>query len=413
MDTKIVFEKKRWLIAITTVIMQLCFGTVHAWSVFKKPLMIEYGWSELSTQAAYMILLAFFGLSSAFVGWIINKKGPRFVTTVGGILFSIGMLVAGIAANIGSIVLLYIGYGFFGGLGACLGYVTPISVLIKWFPDRRGFIAGLAIMGFGAGSFFMGMIAPKLIIVLGVANTLFICSAIFFVLIMVSSQFSDNPPSGWIPDGFILPISRISETSSYTFSEAIKTNQWWLLWGILFLNLTVGVGLISQLSPLAQNIIALNIKGSINIDDLAMKGGLIMAIAMIFNGIGRLFWAWISDLIGRKNTFFAMFITQAILYIYLPVVNDIILFLIIACYLLSCFGGGFATLPAFTADAFGPDNIEKIYGVILTALSVAGIVGPFIFAYFGTYALYISACLLILGLVFTVLFKKPSYYKIQ
>ena len=399
-------ENKRWFIAGAAVIMQLCFGTVHAWSVYKKPLILSYGWSEISTQAVYMVMMGFFGLSSIFVGELIDKKGPRFVSTLGGILFGIGTLIAGLAAEMGNIWLLYFGYGLLGGLGCCLGYVTPISSLIKWFPDKRGLMSGLAVMGFGAGSFFMGMIAPKMIINIGVGNTFYIWGIIFLVLVVVSAQLCINPTKGWLPTGFTLPVSHVPDHASYTFSEAIKKYQWWVLWGMLFLNVSVGFGLISQLSPLAQDVIKYNDPEKTPAA-LAMAGGMVMAVAAIFNGLGRLIWAWISDLVGRKNTFIFMFISQAILYIYLPSVDNVILFTIIACYLLSCFGGGFATMPAFTADAFGPAHIGKIYGMLLTALSVAGVTGPMVFAQMKGIALYIAAALLILGFILVCFFKKP------
>lgn len=404
-------KNKRYLIAVAAVMMQLCLGTVHAWSVFKKPLMLEHPWSEIATQAAYMIMMGFMGISSASAGSLIDKFGPRFVSTVGGMLFGIGTLTAGFAIKMDNILLLYFGYGLLGGIGGGLAYVTPISALIKWFPDKRGLMSGLAVMGFGSGSFFMGTLAPKMIIGMGIPNTLFIWGIIFLIIIGISAQMCNNPPLGWMPEGFVPPASNC-DNASFTFREAVRTHQWWLLWGMLFLNISAGFGLISQLSPLAQDVIKLN-NPDISSSSLATSGGIIMAVSMIFNGAGRLIWAWISDIIGRKNTFIILFLSQALLYIYLPHVTSVIIFTIISCYLLSCFGGGFGTMPAFAADSFGSTHIGKIFGMILTSLSLAGIVGPLVFAKLKLIALYVAAGLLINGLILAYLFSKPTKAKTE
>ncbi|MEQ8171911.1 MAG: OFA family MFS transporter [Candidatus Eremiobacterota bacterium] len=399
-------ENKRWLIAIAGVIMQVSLGTVYAWSVFKKPIMTNHGWTETSTQVTFMICIGMIGLAAAFGGTLLDKKGPRFVATIGGILFGIGTLLAGLADQMGSIALLYLGFGFIGGLGNGFGYVTPIATLIRWFPDKRGLVTGLAVMGFGFGAFFMGKIAPGMINTMGVANTFYILGAIFLVLVTASAQLFKNPPQGWLPAGFT-PVAGKSATAadSFNFDEAIKTPQWWMLWGMLFLNVTAGIGLLSQLSPMAQELY----KNTITDEKaLAIAGGSIVAIASIFNGLGRLFWAGLSDSIGRKNVFMIMFLTQAVLYIILPQVSNVMLFTVFACYLLACYGGGFATMPGFAADAFGPAYIGKVYGIMITAWGVAGVVGPFVFAQFKGVALYVAAGLLIVGFLDALLYKKPD-----
>ncbi|HOO41311.1 MAG TPA: OFA family MFS transporter, partial [Syntrophales bacterium] len=368
-------EGKRWWIAIAAIVMQLCLGTVYAWSVFKKPLMTSHGWSEPGVQATMMIIMAVIGISAAFGGSLVDKKGPRFVATIGGVLFGIGTLLGGLADQIGSIWLLYIGYGVIGGLGNGFGYVTPIATLIRWFPDKRGLVTGLAVMGFGAGAFFMGKIAPAMVNSIGVATTFYIWGVIFLVLVTGAAQVYKNPPQGWLPAGFKPAASSVSAADSFSFDEAVKTPQWWMLWGMLFLNVSAGLGLLSQLSPMAQDLIG-KTQGITDPKVLAVAGGSILAYASIFNGLGRLFWASVSDYIGRKNVFIIMFITQALLYIYLPQVAGVFLFTVIACYLLACYGGGFATMPAFAADSFGPGYIGKVYGIMLTAWGCAGVFGP-------------------------------------
>ena len=359
-------ESKRWLIAIAVIVMQLCLGTVYAWSVFKKPLMTAHGWGETATQVTFMICIGMIGIAAALGGTLVDKKGPKFVATIGGILFGIGTLISGLADQLGSIWLLYIGFGFIAGLGNGFGYITPIATLIRWFPDKRGLVTGLAVMGFGGGAFFMGKIAPPMVISMGVAQTFYIWGVIFLVLVTAAAQMFKNPPKGWLPAGFTPKATGVSAAQSFTFDEAVKTPQWWMLWGMLFLNISAGLGLISQLSPMAQDVIKKS-DPMIAAAALALAGGSILAYASIFNGLGRLFWAWTSDAIGRKNVFIAMFITQAALYILLPQIDNQMIFTIVACYLLACYGGGFATMPAFAADSFGPSYIGKVYGMMLTA----------------------------------------------
>ena len=400
-------ESKRWLIAGAAIIMQLCLGTVYAWSVFKKPLMTAHGWSETSVQVTFMICIGVIGLAAAFGGTLVDKKGPRFVATIGGILFGVGTLLAGLADQIGSIWLMYLGFGLVAGLGNGFGYVTPIATLIRWFPDKRGLVTGLAVMGFGAGAFFMGKIAPGMVNSMGVANTFYIWGVIFLIAVPAAAQLYKNPPKGWLPSGFKPAASSVSAADSFQFGDAVKTPQWWMLWGMLFLNVSAGLGLISQLSPMAQDVIK---KTSLGITpaELAIAGGTILAYASIFNGLGRLFWAWTSDAIGRRMVFIVMFISQAILYIYLPQVSEQMLFTVLACYLLACYGGGFAVMPAFAADSFGPGYIGKVYGMMLTAWGAAGVVGPLVFSQIKGIALYVAAGMLLLGFVLAFMYKPPA-----
>jgi len=420
-------ESKRWLIAGAAVIIQLCLGTVYAWSVFKNPLMQMHGWEGKSVQYTFMLLMLIIGLAAAFGGTLVDKKGPRFVATIGGILFGIGTLVAGYADQVGNIYLLYLGFGVIAALGNGFGYVTPIATLIRWFPDKRGLVTGLAVMGFGAGAFFMGKIAPVMIksfqqidpagtmIASGVANTWYIWGIIFLILVTGSAQLFKNPPAGWLPKGFTPAATTVSAADSFTFGEAVKTRQWWMLWAMLCLNVSAGLGLISQHSPLAQDIYkkTYGLTGNLTPEQVAIvaaAGGAVVAYAAIFNGLGRLFWAKISDNIGRKMVFLIMFATQAVLYVLVAkgFVATYWLFVIASCYLLACYGGGFATMPAFAADAFGPAYIGKVYGFMLTAWSTAGIIGPYVFEVFKPQALMIAAGLLTLGFFIALIYTPPK-----
>jgi len=420
-------ESKRWIIAGAAVVMQLCLGTVYAWSVFKKPLIGAHGWGETQTQMTFMIFMFTIGCAAAFGGTLVDKKGPKFVATIGGILFGVATLLSGVADQVGSLPLLYLSYGIIGGLGNGFCYVTPIATLIRWFPDKRGLVTGLAVMGFGLGAFFMGKIAPEMInsfkggmTASGVAMTFYIWGVIFLVLVTGAAQLFDNPPKGWLPSGFTPAASAVSAADSFTFDEAVKTPQWWMLWGMLFLNVSAGLGLISQLSPLAQDYYRplvtdpniLNNPEALT-KTLAAAGGTVVSISAIFNGLGRLFWARVSDVksIGRRGVFGFMFASQAVIYILVAmgILSNYWIFMIAACYLLACYGGGFATMPAFAADNFGPGYIGKVYGFMLTAWAAAGIVGPLVFAQFKSQALFIAAALLIAGLVIAVLFKPRGH----
>lgn len=419
-------ETKRWGIAAAAVVIQLCLGTVYAWSVFKMPLMNMHGWDGKTVQYTFMLLMLIIGLSAAFGGTLVDKKGPRFVATIGGILFGIGTLIAGYADQVGSIVLLYIGFGMIAALGNGFGYVTPIATLIRWFPDKRGLVTGLAVMGFGAGAFFMGKIAPAMIaafkevdaagqvISSGVAMTWYIWGVIFLILVTGAAQMFKDPPKGWVPAGFKPSATTVSAANSFTFGEAVKKPQWWMLWAMLCLNVSAGLGLISQHSPLAQDIYkkTMGLLDQLTPEQIALvaaAGGTVVAIAAIFNGLGRLFWAKISDNIGRRMVFMIMFATQAVVYLLVAMgyVSNYYLFIVVSCYLLACYGGGFATMPAFAADAFGPAYIGKVYGFMLTAWSAAGIIGPFVFETFKPQALYIAAGLLVVGFCIAVVYKPP------
>jgi MFS transporter, OFA family, oxalate/formate antiporter len=308
----------------------------------------------------------------------------------------------------------YIGYGVIGGIGNGLAYVVPIATLIRWFPDRRGLIMGLSVMGFGLGAFFIGKIVPGLINNMGVINSFFVLGAIYLIVNTMAALTLRNPPAGWLPDGFTPSAKTVSAADSFSWEEAKKTPQWYMIWGMLFLNVSAGMGLISKLSPMAQEVISAA-QGITDPAQLAIAGGGVLATASIFNGLGRLFWSAVSDKIGRKNVFLIMFATQAALYFYLPMVTSVLVFTIIACYLLACLGGGFAVMPSFAADSFGPTYIGKVYGFVLTAWGAAGVAGGYAFKMFDKQqSLYIAAGLLIAGFAVTLMFQRPkhvSHYK--
>ncbi|MGK7876532.1 MAG: OFA family MFS transporter [Xenococcaceae cyanobacterium] len=413
------FQSKRWSIAAAAIVIQLCLGTVYAWSVFKNDLVTNHGWDEVKTSTTFMICIGVIGLAAAFGGILVDRKGPKLVATLGGLLFGLGTIIGGIGVQMENILILYLGYGLLGGLGNGLGYVTPIATLIRWFPDKRGLVTGLAVMGFGVGAFFMGKIAPGNIAAWGVPTTLYVWGAIFLVLVVGAAMFFENPPYYKLPVKSNSQADATPDDNPFTFGEAIHTRQWWLEWTMLFLNVTAGIGLISQLSPIGKELFRPLADSGLSSEQLIIAidaaGGLVVAIVSIFNGLGRLFWAWLSDGIGRKAVFSTMFLSQAVLYLIVPHIPNYYLFMVVACYLLACYGGGFATMPAFAADSFGSENIGRIYGTMLTAWAVAGVAGPFIFAYIKevtgsfVWALYVAAGLLVVGFILSRQYKKPKH----
>lgn len=398
--------KNRWVIAISGIIMQLLLGTVYGWSVFKKPLMDAHGWSGPNVGLAFTIVIFFLGCAAALGGKFVDKAGARKVATCAAILFGLGTLIAGYANSINNLFLLWIGYGVIAGIGNGLGYITPIAVLVRWFPDKKGVITGLAVMGFGFGSALIGLTVPSLLTSIGITNTFYMLGAIYLVVLLIVAQNLNNPPEGWVPPACanVKAKAAFAVVNSVDLKKALGMNQFYLLWAVLCINVTAGLALISNISPIAQAQCGLT----------AVAAGTIVFVSSLFNGAGRIFWAALSDKIGRKNVFLIMLISQIPLFLLLPKVCNVFIFSVISCYILSCLGGGFATMPSFAVDTFGPKNIGGIYGKILLAWSTAGVAGPMLMEYFKkvsnsfTLALSVAAGLLCVGVLLVSLYRKPQ-----
>ena len=394
----------RWLVAVAGVAIQMMLGTVYAWSVFKNPLIKNHGWSAPQVGFTFTLTIFFLGFSAALGGRFVDKAGTKKVASIAAILFGLGTLLAGAADSIGNIWLLWIGYGVIAGIGNGLGYVTPVAVLLRWFPDKKGFITGLAVMGFGLGAAVMGQIAPIMIKQIGIANTFYIAGAIFLAGLLIAAQKLVNPPADYTVAGNGAKNSPVA--ISVDFKTARTMNQFYILWGILFLNVTAGIAIVSNLSPMAQQ--------QLSLSDPAIMAGRIVAVAALFNGLGRLFWGALSEKIGRNTAFLLIFGTQIPLFLILPHVTSTAVFTTICCYILLCYGGGFGTMPSFTADTFGPKYIGSIYGPILFAWGVAGAVGPMLMEWVKktsnsfAMALSIAAGILVLGFIVTLLYRKPN-----
>jgi OFA family oxalate/formate antiporter-like MFS transporter len=412
--------QNRWAVAAAGVTIQLLLGTVYAWSVFKLPFMARHGWSGPDVGLAFTILMGTVGIAAAFGGKFVDKAGARKVATLAAILFGLGTMLTGLADRVGSIWLLYIGYGLVGGIGNGLGYVTPIAVLVRWFPDKRGFITGLAVMGFGFGAAIMGQIAPFMVpktakdaegvlsIVqqnLGLETTFYIFGVLFLIVLLIAARYLNNPPAGWTPPAPVATKKAApAAVAQQALGGALRMYQFYLLWLILCINVTAGLALISNLAPMVTETCGVT----------AAVAGTVILLGSIFNGLGRIFWSSLSDKLGRKVVFMLILGTQVPLFFLLPQISNLYLFTVVVCYILACYGGGFATMPAYAADTFGAKNMGQIYGKILLAWSAAGIIGPFLMdkikAASGNFttALYVAAGMLIAGFVVNLLYRKPK-----
>ena len=394
----------RWLIALAGVVMQIALGAVYAWSVFRIPLTEAYGWSIGEVTLAFTIAIFVLGFAAFGGGLWMRRAGPRPVALAAGALYGLGVFLASFAG--GRLWLLYLSYGLIAGIGLGLGYIVPVATLVKWFPDKRGMITGIAVAGFGSGALITAPLATRLIAQVGALNTFAILGAIYLIAVMGAAMFMRNPPPGYRPAGWEPSAVQQRQRSekTYTLQEAIASWQWYGLWALLFLNTTAGIAIISQAGPMAQEIARVT---------PATAAGLVGAIA-IANGAGRFLWGWLSDAIGRRAVFLLMFPIQAIVFALLPSVESFALLTVLACVVLLCYGGGFGTMPAFVADRFGAENVGSIYGLMLTAWGFAGVLGPMLIAGLrestGRYddALYVIAGLMCLSTVIPVFVGAPA-----
>lgn len=388
------------------VVMQLTLGTVYAWSVFKKPLMTLNGWSDGQASLAFTIVIFCIGVAAAFGGKFVDKAGAKKVAMVAAVLFGIGTIGAGFAHSIKNLYLFYLSYGLIAGVGNGLGYVTPIAVLVRWFPDKRGLITGLAVMGFGAGASIMGLIVPHTLpdTSLGMASTFYVFGGAFLVILLLAAQKMVNPPEGWKPPAAVAAKAAAPAVTPVDLKGALKMYQFYILWALLCLNVTAGLALLGNLSNMAQEQLQIS----------AAAGGTVVFVGGLFNGLGRIIWASLSDKLGRKAVFALIFGTQVPVFLLLPQINNVTLFYLATCYILACYGGGFATMPAYAADTFAAKNMGSIYGKVLLAWSAAGVIGPMLMAYIKTstggfrMALYVAAGMLALGFLLNLLYRKPA-----
>jgi len=465
--------KNRWLIAASAVGIHISIGSVYAWSVFNLPLESAFGWTKSDIAITFSLAIFFLGMSAAVMGRFVERNGPSRSGMVAAVLWGTGLLVASLGVKLGVIQILWLGYGVLGGMGLGIGYITPVSTLVKWFPDRRGMATGLAIMGFGFGAalggpiynYIMSEVAagklgmgepqyragiasynsaknilkgmhvhdsstsgygmdqllsavrtgdseeilsrlpPKLAqdaksslvtlraaltredlapfwqardsqafkdaIAAGIAATFFFAGLAYLLIMFAAASYIARPPQGWMPARMKADVEAgkrkvIPDLTQMTANAAVRRPPFYGLWIMMFINISCGIGIIYTASPLAQESIGLT---------PAQAAG-VVGLMSIFNGLGRLGWASFSDYLGRPNTYTVFFIVQIVAFWVLPSITSIILFQVVLYLILTCYGGGFSTLPAYIGDLFGTKELGAIHGYVLTAWALAGVFGP-------------------------------------
>ncbi|MCW2883614.1 MAG: transporter [Streptosporangiaceae bacterium] len=367
----------RWLIAGSAVLFQLALGAVYAWSVFSKALQKHGSAFHLTKSLAalpFSVTIGMIFLGTYLGGRIQDRRGPRIVALVGGVVYSLGILLASVASGRSDLWLLILGYGVIAGFGLGLGYIVPIAMLQKWFPDKRGLITGIAVGGFGFGAVVTSPIAQRLVAHYAKVPTrsfLWLGLAYLIVVLVGASQFR-NPPEGYAVPGWQPATSgRVVETlRDYTPSEALRTPQWYLLTAILCLNVAAGIGLISVVASAAGDVAGYS----------AAAASTLTGIMGLFNGGGRIFWGWLSGRTGRMTAFLSMLGLQGVCFLVLPHASSAGLFAVLAAVIYLCYGGGFGTMPATAGDFFGLRNAGAIYGLMIVAWSIGGVGSPLLVA---------------------------------
>lgn len=359
---------RRWTIPLGAVLVHLGIGSVYAWSTLNRPIMAampSLPWWASPPYTTFTSALVLLGLSAASWGPWVERRGARPAARLAALCFATGLTVGGVGLLLRQPLLLFLGMGILCGIGCGIGYIAPVSTLVKWFPDRRGMATGFAIMGFGGGAFVAGYANAFLIERVGVARALFVLAAVYCVVMLTGAQLLRAAP---VAPG---SESETRATEGLTRREALRTPQFALLWGMLCINVTAGIGILAQASPMMQDLFGRT---------PAQAAG-VVAIISVFNATGRLFWSSVSDLFGRRNTYLTFFAAQVVLFLLIPMMAKQGAwwpFLLCLLAVFTMYGGGFATIPAFLADLFGTANVGAIHGALLTAWSVAAVLGPVI-----------------------------------
>ena len=428
----------RWGILVAGIGVMLCLGTVYSWSIFTRPLLAAFGWSNQVVTWAFAVAIFCFGIGTVIGGRWQDRAGPRVVTVTGVIMWGIGWLLAGIGTASFGQWWLYLTYGVIAGIGGGMAYVTPVAVVAKWFPDRRGLGTGLVVMGFGLGAFFYNQVVPRIASFASAAKAsgvyaeartaaikagtqfnatqyaltpdqvqavmnIFVWSGVVFIIFGgICAWLVSNPPAGYSVPGAVAAAA--ASGPSYTPAQALAMPQLYLLWLLLFLNVTAGILIISNAVPILSDLTTLT----------AAVVAPLYGLLAIFNGLGRFFWGSVSDRIGRPMTYTTMYLIQAVIFFFLGGLHAVAIVSICFAIVLACYGGGFGVMPSFTADYFGTKHLGQIYGFILTAWGFAGLVGPLVAAWVKdhtgsfTGAMPWVAVMLIVAAIIPFFVKKPT-----
>lgn len=399
-------KKNKWLIVLSAIGIHICIGSVYAWSVLTKPIMQAMGFTLQETTWTFSIAILFLGLSAGFLGSYVEKHGPRRSGLVSTVFFGIGMLGTAFALSQHSLLLMYLFYGVIGGIGLGTGYITPVSTLVKWFPNNRGLATGLAIMGFGFASLIAGPVMQLLIAKYGLINNFIILGCVYMVIMTASSLYLEPPKVPAVAE-VKAKLASLPENNQaqYTVNEAMKTWHFYALWWIFFTNITCGIGLLAVASPMAQEVIQMT----------PLAAASMVGIIGLLNGLGRIVWSTISDYIGRRNTYIMFFLLEIVAFYMLASVTDSFLFQALIFLIITCYGGGFSCMPAYLSDLFGTKQLSAIHGRILTAWGLAGIAGPLLLSWIkettNSYSItlyFFSGCFIISLLIAVILKLKTQ-----
>ncbi|HTH96296.1 MAG TPA: OFA family MFS transporter [Stellaceae bacterium] len=421
----------RFLVPPAALAVHLSIGQAYAFSTFNLPLTRMIGitksapgdWDLTQVVLTFSLGIVFLGLSAALFGRWVERVGPRLAMFTAALLFSGGFMISAVALAFHWLWLLYLGYGVIGGCGLGIGYISPVSTLIKWFPDRPGMATGMAIMGFGGGAFIAAPLSTSLMshfasaTSTGVLPTFVVMGAIYFCFMMIGALVVKVPAQGWRPEGWVPAAEsrKLVTTANVHVDVAWKTPQFILLWVVLCMNVTAGIAVLGQASPMIQEMFGVS----------PIAAGGFVGLLSLFNMLGRFFWASLSDYIGRRNTYMVFFVLGILLYAYIPSAGhagSAATFVLACGIILSMYGGGFSTIPAYLRDVFGTMHVGAIHGRLLTAWSAAGILGPILItlirddqikagvakadAY--SLTLYIMCGLLAVGLISNLLMRPVS-----
>ncbi len=420
----------RWMVPPAALCIHLCIGQAYAFSVFNLPMTKLIGitksapgdWNLAELGWIFSIAIFVLGFSAAIFGRWVEEGGPRKAMFAAGLCWAVGFFVSAIGVYIHNLWVIYLGYGLIGGIGLGLGYISPVSTLIKWFPDRPGMATGMAIMGFGGAAFIAAPLSVWLMgkfsspTRIGVAETFICLGAIYLIFMWVGAAIVRVPAPGWKPEGYTAPVqaAKLITTSDVYVYDALKTPQFWCIWLVLCINVTAGIGVLGQASAMAQEMFP----GKVSV--VAAAG--FVGLMSLFNMAGRFFWASTSDYIGRKNTYFVFMVLGFLLYCTVPYtgsIGSVVGFVLCFLVIISMYGGGFATVPAYLKDMFGTRYVGAIHGWLITAWSMAGIFGPVLVNYIRQYnvahgvpkaqaynvTMYIMAGLFVIGFIANAMIK--------
>lgn len=396
--------KNRWIMMLCAIGIHISIGSVYAFSVITDPVRAIFEVDSSTIKWAFQITILIMGFSAAFLGEWVNKIGPRKSTLIASICYGIGIMVSGFAIHVESLALFFISYGVIAGIGLGIGYITPVSVLVKWFPDKRGLAVGIVVMAFGFSSLIFGPLMQYLFESIKIATTFYILGGIYTLLILLSASYIENPPEGYQPDGF-QPNNKSNGSFSLTEltgKQALKSNRFYFIWFMMFINISCGIALISEASQIAQ----------MQLGYTPMQAAGIVGLIGAFNGLGRLFWSAFSDYFGRPFTFIIFFIIEIVAFFFLAQIGSEAVFIGVLMLIISVFGGAFATLPAFLSDLFGTKQLGTILGMVLISKGFAGLFGPslynFIMAETGSLdiTLKVFSGLFIIALLLSILMKR-------